>query len=197
VRGDNLCAPGGTTLIPDPNFEQALIGAWPALDVAPINGSVPTDNISGVGYFGSSSYTFAGITNLAGIECMISMQTFAFQGNNIANVNLSNNVLLHTLGLWGNQLTTLDLSVNVNLTLVRIDQNNLTDVYLGSVLDLSNLTTFWANNQTLPSGVDMKIHVGTAARVTQFNSLFSAGTINCDVGTKVCESPGVGCVVVT
>ncbi len=34
-----------TTAIPDPNFEQALIDL--GYDTAPINGSVPTANISG------------------------------------------------------------------------------------------------------------------------------------------------------
>ena len=34
------------TAIPDPNFEQALIDL--GYDTAPINGSVPTANISGV-----------------------------------------------------------------------------------------------------------------------------------------------------
>ena len=52
-----------TTLIPDPNFEQALIDL--GLDTAPINGSVPTANISGVTDLDVSNKN---ISDLTGIE---------------------------------------------------------------------------------------------------------------------------------
>ena len=63
VLGFTLVGFSQTTEIPDPNFEQALIDE--GYDTAPINGSVPTANISGVNSLFVGDYD---ISSLIGIE---------------------------------------------------------------------------------------------------------------------------------
>ena len=65
-----------TTAIPDPNFEQALIDL--GYDTAPINGSVPTANISGVTNLNVSDKN---ISDLTGIEDFTAL-TNLYCGNN-------------------------------------------------------------------------------------------------------------------
>ena len=55
----------------------------------------------------------------------------------------------------------------------------MSSLYLGSVLDLNQLTTFEATNNP-----NLTIHVGTAQRVIDFQNIFIAGT-HYDVGINI------------
>ena len=116
-----------TTLIPDPNFEQALIDL--GYDTAPINGSVLTANISSVTNLNVEEY---GITDLTGIEDFTDLNDLRCGVNEIMSLDVSNNNALEVLWCSGNQLTSLDLSNNTALLYLNFSYNQLTS------LDVSN-----------------------------------------------------------
>jgi len=116
-----------TTEIPDPNFEQALIDL--GFDTAPINGSVPTANISGVT---SLNVSTSGIADLTGIEDFTALTTLRCYENQLTSLDVSNNPALNYLLCYSNQLTSLDFSNNTALTILNCFNNQLTS------LDVSN-----------------------------------------------------------
>ena len=131
-----------TTLIPDPNFEQELIDL--GYDTAPINGSVPTANISNV----TSLTLINNITDLTGIEDFAALNTLDCSGNPLISLDLSSNTALNTLQCAACQLTNLNVSNNTALTYLNIQSNQLTS------LDVSNniaLQTFYCQNNQLTS----------------------------------------------
>ena len=87
------------TVIPDPNFEQALIDI--GHDSGPVDGVVPTSNVQSIINLNISNKN---ISDLSGIEDF----------SNLALLNCSNNLLNH-----------LDLNQNSNLTLVNCNDNQL------------------------------------------------------------------------
>ena len=142
-----------TTLIPDPNFEQALIDkGW---DTAPINGSVPTANISGKTNLSVSGGDIADLTGIEDFTALINLHCSANQltsldlsnnnalnllycaGNQLTSIDVSNNTALWFLNCEGNQLTSLDVTNNTALTVLFCYDNQLTS------LDLSNNTALY------------------------------------------------------
>ena len=117
------------TQIPDPNFEQALIDL--GYDTAPINGSIPTANISSVT---DLNVINKNIADLTGIEDFITLTFLYCGGNQLTSLDVSNNTALTFLYCGGNQLTSIDVSNNTALTFLNCDDNQLTS------LDLSNNT---------------------------------------------------------
>ncbi len=75
------------TLIPDPNFEQALIDL--GYDTAPINGSVPTASISGVTNLDVSDKN---ISDLTGIEDFSALTFLGCDSNQLTSLDVSNNL---------------------------------------------------------------------------------------------------------
>ena len=120
-----------TTIIPDSNFEQALInlGYDDYLD-----GSVVTANISSITFLDVQNLS---ISNLMGIEDFSSLTTLYCDGNLLSSLDLSNNISLVDLGCSNNQLVSLDLTNNVNLDAVNCSNNSILYI-LG--LDFSNCT---------------------------------------------------------
>ena len=109
-----------TTLIPDPNFEQALIDL--GYDTAPIDGQVLTANISSVTSL-DVSLNFD-ITDLTGIEDFTALATLRCYNNQLTSLDLSNNNALTNLDCSNNQLTSLDVSNNNALTNLDCSNNN-------------------------------------------------------------------------
>jgi len=84
--------------------------------------------------------------------------------------NLTGLTNLEKLWISDNLETTIDVSTCIALTEFLLNGNfNITSVNLGSNIDLANL-----NLSTFNSNCAMLIHVGTAARVAQANTLFPA-----------------------
>ena len=104
-----------TTLIPDPNFEQALIDL--GYDTAPIDGQVLTANISSVTSL-DVSLNFD-ITDLTGIEDFTALATLRCYNNQLTSLDLSNNNALTNLDCSNNQLTSLDVSKIMQLLVVQ------------------------------------------------------------------------------
>ena len=123
----SIAAFGQNTLIPDPNFEQALIDL--GYDTAPINGSVPTANISGVTYL---DVNFKNISDLTGIEDFTALIYLGCWQNQITSLDLSNNLALSGLRCYNNQISSLDFSNNPDLVLLECQNNQI------SSLDVSN-----------------------------------------------------------
>ena len=117
------------TLIPDPVFEQALIDL--GYDTAPINGSVPTANISNVT---SLEVGYRNIADLTGIEDFTDLTNLYCDFNQLTSLDVSNNFALTALFCANNQLTSLDVSNNTDLTELGCFDNQLTS------LDVSNNT---------------------------------------------------------
>ena len=112
-----------TTLIPDPNFEQALIDL--GYDSPPINGSVPTANISGVQTLEVSDKS---ITDLTGIEGFNSLTILNCYDNELTSLDVSNNALLKVLNCAYNQLTSLDVRNGNNSTITYFDSETNPDL---------------------------------------------------------------------
>ena len=100
-----------TTAIPDPDFEQGLIDL--GYDTAPINGSVPTANISNVT---SLEVGYRNIADLTGIEDFTDLTILYCDFNQLTSLDVSNNFALTALFCANNQLTSLDVSNNTALT---------------------------------------------------------------------------------
>jgi len=131
------------TAIPDPNFEQALIDL--GYDTAPINGSVPTDNISSVT---DLNLFQKNISSLTGIEDFTALTDLYLEQNQLTSLDMSNNTALTHLDCNDNQLTSLDMSNNTALTELICVFNQLTS------LDISQntaLTTLYCDENQLTS----------------------------------------------
>ena len=136
---------GQTTLIPDPNFEQALIDL--GHDTPPIDGSVPTNNIWSIFELDISNRA---ITDLTGIEDFGALGILDCSLNALVNLDMSENWELEILDCSNNQLTNLDLP--------EINGNALTELYCWgnqlTSLDVSNnpsLSWLWCYTNQLIS----------------------------------------------
>jgi Leucine-rich repeat (LRR) protein len=128
-----------TTVIPDPKFEQVLIDRQ--LDDV-IDGKVATGNIAGVDYLYVS---YNDINDLTGIEDFASLTTLEADGNNLSNLDLSNNKLLKSLRVSNNQLNTLNVSKNSALNDLNFNDNKITTIDITNNTALQYL--FCSNNK--------------------------------------------------
>jgi len=149
----NLLATAQTTAIPDANFEQALINL--GYDNV-IDGGVLTANISWVTNLGVSNKS---ISDLTGIEDFTALTELYCSGNQLTNLDvsqntalqlldchdnqltswISQNTALEILGCYNNQLTSLDVSQNTSLTSLLCWDNQLTSLDVSQNTALQNL----------------------------------------------------------
>lgn len=122
------------THVPDDRFEQALIdlGYDDVLD-----NQVLTANINKVVTLNVSSKM---ISNLTGLEGFTSLEELNCLGNNLSNIDLSNNLQLKILNITGNQLNELDITNNIQLTHLEVGVNFLTDLDVSRNKFLESLT---------------------------------------------------------
>ena len=151
------CSPP-STLIPDPNFEQALIDL--GLDNV-IDGEVITSNISPVTTLDLNNKN---ISDLTGIEDFTALENLYCQHNALASLDLSQNTNLTSLDCYNNTLSTLDLSQNTNLSSLFTQNNNLT------ILDLSNNTGLVEVNCENNQLTTLDVKNGNNTNVTFFNA---------------------------
>ena len=107
------------TYVPDDNFEAALeyMGIGNGI---PNDDYVDTYNISDIF---SLYISFQDISDLTGIEDFLSLRSLHVQGNQLTNIDLSNNTDLKILYVDGNQLTQLDISNNLLIELLHVFNN--------------------------------------------------------------------------
>ena len=111
------------TLIPDSNFEQALINL--GLDTGPIDGQVLTVNIDTVTTLNVYQMN---INNLTGIEDFTALKRLWCGSNNLSSINISQNTNLIELMCSFNQLSLLDVSNNLLMNELLCNNNNLTSI---------------------------------------------------------------------
>lgn len=148
---------GGVTLIPDPNFEQALIDNGYD-DV--IDGQVATGIIMAAGYIDATNY---GITDMTGLQDFKSIVALECGDNEITTLSLEGLENLVFLRLDNNQVSSLDLSQTPNLEQLYCQNNQIT------ALDFTGLDHFTgldcSNNQiaTLDlSGLTDMVQINTS-----------------------------------
>jgi gliding motility-associated-like protein len=117
------------TLIPDPNFEQALS----AYDDKPGDYHIPTANVSGLKRLDVSN---SNISSLSGIEAFISLNILFVYNNNLTSIDVSKNKLLEILAIGNNPLSNFDLSHNVALTSFNCDYCPLKKLDLSKNINL-------------------------------------------------------------
>ncbi|WP_115818119.1 PKD domain-containing protein, partial [Winogradskyella eximia] len=115
------------TLIPDPNFEQALIDLNIDSDNT-INGKVLTSDIDWISILDVSNKN---ISDLTGIEDFASLILLSCANNNLTSIDVSNNSLQ---GIYCdfNSLSVLDLSNQNGIEYIDCSNNQLTSLLLGN-----------------------------------------------------------------
>ncbi|AWI26273.1 T9SS sorting signal type C domain-containing protein [Flavobacterium pallidum] len=135
------CAPA--TLIPDANFEQALID-FGYDDV--IDGEVITGNISGINNLNVSNRNIA---SLEGLQDFTSLETFNGNNNALTTFDFPTLTALQYLHLRDNQLAQMDISVHTGLHKVEFFHNPLTSLTVGNLEDLEELNLMLCSLTTL------------------------------------------------
>lgn len=153
-----------TTLIPDTEFEAALVSFGIDSD-GMVNGEVLTADVASVTNLDISWMLISDLTgledftNLANLNCSfmvltsldvsanINLTELRFAGNSIPTIDVTSNTNLITLDLVGNFISELDLSQNLELETLWALDNNLTelDVSLNTELKIFGC---WENEIT-------------------------------------------------
>ena len=132
-----LCLPiigFGQTLIPDANFEQALINL--GYDTGIPNGEVPTANIDTITslYIGGQN-----IADLTGIEDFTALTYLNCSENQLTSLDVGQNTALTDLRCYINQIISLDVSQNMALTNLSVSDNQLTSLDVSQNIALTGL----------------------------------------------------------
>ncbi|UMB59698.1 gliding motility-associated C-terminal domain-containing protein [Lutibacter sp. A80] len=154
-----------TTVIPDANFEQALITK--GFDSGNPDGTVPTDNISGIA---TLSIEDKEISDLTGIEDFVSLTSLSVSNNNLTSLDLSNNTALTELDCSYNDLTSLDVTQNSALIDLNCSYNDLTALNLEGNTNL-NILNISINN--LINGLDVSKNTALTHLSINFSNLAS------------------------
>lgn len=142
------------TLIPDVNFENALIAL--GYDSGKADGKVLTSKINTV----TSLYVVEkSITNLKGIEDFTSLSIFSCSANQVTSLDVSKNSALTVLYCDRNKLTTLDVSKNTGLVTLGISNNQIEDIDLSNNLFLVNF--YGASNKLSSLNTSKNVKLGS------------------------------------
>lgn len=181
------------TLIPDANFEQALIDSNFDSDGI-INGQVVTSDIDGITFLNIPNKN---ISDLTGIEDFAALENLVVFGNNLSTVDLSANTALKKFNGGFNPYTALDFTSNTNLewigspmgslqTLNITGLTNLEEIYINDnqlttvdVSGFSNLVWLNVNDNNLTS-----INT-TGATALQYLNIYNNQLTNVDVSTNM------------
>jgi gliding motility-associated-like protein len=129
---------GQYTLIPDVNFEKALISE--GIDSGAPDGRVLTSSVIGITSFGISD---TDLTDLTGIQDFVSLTELQCPRNKLTSLDISKNTSLTLLSCWGNDLTTLDTSKNAGLKFLSCFQNRLKSLDISKNPLMSQLYCSW------------------------------------------------------
>lgn len=134
-----------TIEIPDVAFEEALIDL--KIDTNGLNGNILVSDAQYAVNLDLSDpknnkmlpNVHSKIKSLAGIEHFENLRQLNCYGNEITQLNLSNNKKLSFLNCSQNKIESLDLSNNHSLTFVNCSENNLSSLELGKKTELREL----------------------------------------------------------
>ncbi|MDY8138015.1 T9SS type A sorting domain-containing protein [Aquimarina sp. 2201CG5-10] len=125
------------TFIPDDAFEQALIDL--GIDTNGLNNFVNTAAIQAAALT-SLNLRNLGITDITGIEVFNTLQELYLRQNDIKKIDVHNLIFLEVLEIdRGNDLTEIDLSNNTGIRILRLGSNNLTSLDISGLLQLREL----------------------------------------------------------
>lgn len=131
-----VCSAPKYTLIPDIEFEKALIST--GIDNIE-DGKVLTARIAVEKKIDLRYSPYQKITDLTGIEDFTALETLNTPGTKLGKLNLTKNTALKTLNCSGEDLSTLDLTNNINLVTLDCSSNKLTSPNLSKNLALESL----------------------------------------------------------
>lgn len=112
------------TLIPDPNFEQALINLGIDSDGV-VNGQVLTSDVEGVEVLDVSNI---GIQDMTGIEDFAALKELNVRHNDIASINLTENIHLKKFSAYSFDLIDVDFSQNSLLEYISIERSSIEEL---------------------------------------------------------------------
>lgn len=127
---------------PDINFKNAILREYPDTDA---NGDGEISISEAHAFWNFMHLPNSNISDLTGIEHFTSISWCIFDNNNIAQVDLSNNVNITSLSIVNNNLTQLDLTDNINLESLHASSNQLIAINLSA----SNLRSLNVPNNQL------------------------------------------------
>ncbi len=145
------------TLVPDDNFEQALIDL--GYDSGPLNGFVFTADIENIIFLNVDGYS---ISDLSGIEDFEDLQYLVVSFNNLTTLDLRFNSKLIHLACNDNNLSSLNVRYNSKLRDLICVNNNLTSLNLGHNVYLETLIC-WSNDL-----INLNVKNGKNARINTF-----------------------------
>jgi Leucine-rich repeat (LRR) protein len=122
------------TLIPDVNFENALIAY--GIDSGAPDGKVITYDISSIT---NLSVTSNSINSLTGIQDFVALKKLICYSNNLSSLDITKNINLTEINCTSNKLISLDVSKNMFLSWLACNLNKLTTLNLASNLSLDYL----------------------------------------------------------
>lgn len=128
-----------TTLIPDANFEQALIDL--GYDTGTPDGSVPTGNINTIR---DLNVSWKNISDLTGIEDFTALTILICRDNYLTHLDVSYNDKLEFLNCRNNQLIELEARNNPVLKTLRCSNNQLSSLDIRGSNTLSAFSC-WEN----------------------------------------------------
>ena len=160
------------TYVPDDNFEQALIDL--GYDVAPIDNSVPTANISAITDLDIQN---RGISNLTGIEDFISLTVLNCENNFINVLDITQNTNLTQLFCSNNALNTINVSTLTNLQILWCGNNQLSSLHVSNNTQLISLV---CNDNQLTS-IDVSNNTSLNVLVLEMNQISILNILNRNV----------------
>ncbi|MEJ6798853.1 MAG: T9SS type A sorting domain-containing protein [Crocinitomicaceae bacterium] len=123
-----------STVIPDSNFEQALIDL--NIDSDGLNSSIL--NSDALQVTTTLNVSYKNISDLTGIEAFENIETLNCRGNNLSSLNLTSNLVIKNVEAQYNQINQLNISGLQLIELLHVQENQLSN------LDVSNLSNlFW------------------------------------------------------
>ncbi|SDT01619.1 T9SS-dependent choice-of-anchor J family protein [Winogradskyella sediminis] len=146
--------------ITDTNFKNALLNHDPVIDT---NSDGEIQVAEAEAYAGSLNVASSDIAELTGIESFLSITALNCSNNEIAAVDLTQNIALEKIEIAANELSVLDISQNSNLKELACNGNDLVELYTASNVNLEVL------NVSANSISDLEIASNTALKSIEIN----------------------------
>lgn len=124
--------------IPDANFKACLVENFDYDK----DGEISEKEASSTGVIHCENKN---IYSLEGIQYFTSLALLYCEGNNLSEINISNNPKIEILSCGKNNLSKIDISKNTNLEYLSINDNQLTDIDISNNVNLKSLNC--SNNQ--------------------------------------------------
>lgn len=121
--------------IPDSNFKNVLLQGQSGINT---NGDNEIQISEAIAFTGTIDCNSQNIQDLTGIEAFVNLKKLYCYGNQLTNLDLSQNIALEELLCFVNQLTTLDLSKNVKLISVSCYNNQLQNINIKNCIKLTS-----------------------------------------------------------